>query len=279
MTLPRDVYASLYGPTTGDRVRLGDTSLLLEVESDAASYGDEAVFGGGKVIRDGQGQGQATREAGAPDLVVTNAVILDAYGIFKADVGIRDGLISAISKAGNPDIQDGVSPGLEIGPSTEILAGEGKFLTAGGIDCHIHFISPQQAWEALYSGVTTMIGGGTGPATGTNATTATPGAWNIHRMLEAVDSLPLNFGFLGKGNASLPAALREQVAAGTCGLKLHEDWGTTPRTIAKSAGDVNKGNYIEFYPTAGKSPSFPRPPSFPRKREGGFTFQVQHLIP
>ena len=231
MTLPRNVYASLYGPTTGDRVRLADTSLILEVESDAASYGDEAVFGGGKVIRDGQGQGQATRESGAPDLVITNSVTLDAYGIFKADVGIRDGLISAIGKAGNPDIQDGVSPGLAIGASTEIVAGEGKFLTAGGIDCHIHFISPQQAWEALYSGVTTMIGGGPGPATGSNATTATPGAWNIHRMLEAVDSLPLNFGFLGKGNASLPAALREQVAAGACGLKLHEDWGATPATI------------------------------------------------
>lgn len=223
MTLPRDVYASLYGPTTGDRVRLADTSLILEVEEDFARYGDEAVFGGGKVIRDGQGQGQATRESGTPDLVITSAVVVDAYGIFKADVGVRNGLISAIGKAGNPDIQDGVSPGQGIGPSTEIVAGEGRILTAGGIDCHIHFISPQQAWEALYIGVTTMIGRGTGPATGTNDTTATPGAWNIHRMLEAVESLPLNFGFLGKGNASLPGPLAEQVAAGACGLKLHED--------------------------------------------------------
>jgi urease subunit alpha len=236
MSLPRDVYASLYGPTAGDRVRLADTSLILEVERDLTVYGEEVVFGGGKVIRDGQGQSQRSRAEGAPDLVITNVIVLDAYGVVKADVGVLEGKITVIGKAGNPDIQDGVSRGLEIGPSTEIIAGEGKILTAGGIDAHVHFISPQQAWEALYSGITTMIGGGTGPATGSKATTATPGPWYIHRMLESVEGLPLNFGFLGKGNASLPKALKEQVIAGACGLKLHEDWGTTPATIDTALG-------------------------------------------
>jgi len=227
----RRTYADLYGPTEGDRVRLGDTALVVEIEKDFARYGEEVVFGGGKVIRDGQGQSQATRASGAPDLVITNAIILDHWGIVKADVGVRDGRISAIGKAGNPDVQDGVTPGLQIGPSTEIIAGEHRILTAGGIDSHIHFISPQQAWEALYSGVTTMIGGGTGPADGTRATTCTPGEWNIHRMLEAAEGLPLNFGFLGKGNATRIGPLIEQVAAGAIGLKLHEDWGTTPAAI------------------------------------------------
>jgi urease subunit alpha len=231
MKIRRDTYASLYGPTTGDRVRLGDTSLFLEIEKDFAAYGEEVVFGGGKVIRDGQGQSQISRAGGAPDLVITNAIVLDYWGVVKADVGVRDGRIVAIGKAGNPDIQDGVTPGLAIGPSTEIIAGEHRILTAGGIDAHIHFISPQQVWEALYSGVTTMIGGGTGPAEGTRATTCTPGPWYLHRMIEATQGLPMNFGFLGKGNAATVAALDEQVRAGAIGLKLHEDWGTTPATI------------------------------------------------
>ena len=231
MKIARRTYADLYGPTTGDRVRLGDTDLIVEIEKDFARYGEEVVFGGGKVIRDGQGQSQASRSSGAPDLVITNAIVLDHWGIVKADVGVRDGRISAIGKAGNPDIQDDVTPGLEIGASTEIIAGEHRILTAGGIDTHIHFISPQQTWEALYSGVTTMIGGGTGPADGTRATTCTPGEWNIHRMLEAAEGLPLNFGFLGKGNATRPEALVEQIEAGAIGLKLHEDWGTTPAAI------------------------------------------------
>ena len=231
MKIARRTYVDLYGPTVGDRVRLGDTALLIEIEKDFARYGEEVVFGGGKVIRDGQGQSQATRSSGAPDLVITNAILLDHWGIVKADVGVRDGRISAIGKAGNPDIQDHVTPGLEIGPSTEIIAGEHRILTAGGIDTHIHFISPQQAWEALYSGVTTMIGGGTGPADGTRATTCTPGEWNIHRMLESAEGFPLNFGFLGKGNGTRPEALVEQIEAGAIGLKLHEDWGTTPAAI------------------------------------------------
>ena len=231
MKIARRTYADLYGPTVGDRVRLADTGLWVEIEKDFARYGEEVVFGGGKVIRDGQGQSQATRASGAPDLVITNAVVLDHWGIVKADVGVRDGRIAAIGKAGNADIQDDVTPGLEIGPSTEIIAGEHRILTAGGIDSHIHFISPQQAWEALYSGVTTMIGGGTGPADGTRATTCTPGEWNIHRMLEAAEGLPLNFGFLGKGNATRAEALVEQIEAGAIGLKLHEDWGTTPAAI------------------------------------------------
>ena len=231
MKIDRRRYAALYGPAAGDRLRLGDTNLIAEIERDHASYGEEVVFGGGKVIRDGQAQSQRTRAEGTPDLVITNAVIIDHWGIVKADVGIRDGKISAIGKAGNPDIQDGVTGGLAIGPGTEILAGEGKILTAGAIDAHIHFISPQQAWEAIYSGVTTMLGGGTGPAEGTKATTCTPGAWNIHRMLEAIEDLPLNFGFLAKGNASRKEPLEEQLRAGAMGLKLHEDWGTTPSVI------------------------------------------------
>jgi len=229
--ISRSAYAGLYGPTTGDRIRLGDTELLLEIEEDHTLHGEEVVFGGGKVIRDGQGQSQRTRAEGTPDLVITRAIIIDHWGIIKADVGIRDGCICGIGRAGNPDIQDGITPGLEIGPGTEILSGEGKILTAGGIDAHIHFISPQQAYEALYSGITTMIGGGTGPVEGTKATTSTPGAWNLHRMLEACEGLPLNFGFLGNGNASRPEALVEQIEAGALGLKLHEDWGTTPSVI------------------------------------------------
>jgi urease subunit alpha len=231
MKIRRDAYASLYGPTTGDRVRLADTDLFLRIDGDAAVYGEEVTFGGGKVIRDGQGQSQVTRDGGAPDLVITNVIVLDYWGVLKADVGVRDGRICAIGKAGNPDVQDGVTAGLAIGASTEIIAGEHRILTAGGIDAHIHFISPQQVWEALYSGVTTMIGGGTGPAEGTRATTCTPGEWNLHRMIEATESLPMNFGFLGKGNASDQSALAEQVRAGAMGLKLHEDWGTTPATI------------------------------------------------
>jgi urease subunit alpha len=231
MKLSRKQYADLYGITTGDRVRLADTDLLIEVEHDYTVYGEEVKFGGGKVIRDGLGQSQRTRAGGAPDLVITNALILDHWGIVKADVGVRDGRICAIGKAGNAGTQDGVTAGLEIGASTEIIAGEGHILTAGGVDTHIHFIAPQQAWEALYSGVTTMIGGGTGPTAGTSATTCTPGEWHIHRMLEALEGLPLNFGLLGKGNASLTAPLEEQVRAGAIGLKLHEDWGTTPAAI------------------------------------------------
>jgi len=222
----------MFGPTVGDRVRLADTELLIEIERDFTVYGDEVKFGGGKVIRDGMGQSPLqTSVDGAPDLVITNVVVLDYWGIVKADVGVKDGRICGIGKAGNPLLMDGVSPELIIGPGTEILAGEGKILTAGGIDTHIHFICPQQITEALASGVTTMIGGGTGPATGTNATTCTPGPWNLARMLEAVEEYPLNFGFLGKGNASRPEALREQIEAGAVGLKLHEDWGSTPEAI------------------------------------------------
>ena len=237
MRIDRHTYAEHYGPTTGDCVRLGDTGLIIEVEADRAVYGDEVKFGGGKVIRDGMGQSpEATRAGGAPDLVITNAMILDYTGIYKGDVAIRDGRIAAIGKAGNPGIMDGVTPGMEIGASTEILAGEGQILTAGGIDTHIHFISPNQIPEAFYSGVTTLIGGGTGPATGTKATTCTPGAWNIQRMYEAAEAFPLNFGFLGKGNSSLPESLREQIRAGALGLKLHEDWGTTPAAIDQCLG-------------------------------------------
>ena len=227
-TIDRNTYASMFGPTTGDRVRLGDTALSIEVEKDFATYGEEVKFGGGKVIRDGMGQSQEPSSK-TVDLVITNALILDYWGIVKADVGISNGRISGIGKAGNPDIQDGVT--IVIGPGTEVLAGEGHILTAGGIDSHIHFICPQQIEEALMSGVTTMLGGGTGPATGTNATTCTPGPWNIGKMLQATDDMPMNLGFLGKGNASLPAALEEQLEAGACGLKLHEDWGTTPAAI------------------------------------------------
>jgi urease subunit alpha len=230
--IERSSYGEHFGPTTGDSVRLGDTDLFIEVESDHTVYGDEVKFGGGKVIRDGMGQSPSmSRESGAPDLVITNALVLDHTGIFKADIAVRDGRISAIGKAGNPDIMDGVTEGMAIGASTEILAGEGRIITAGGIDAHIHFISPNQIPEAFYSGVTTLIGGGTGPATGTNATTCTPGPWNIRRMYEASEAFPLNFGYLGKGNSSLPGALEEQVRAGALGLKLHEDWGTTPAAI------------------------------------------------
>ena len=232
MRIDRRTYADHYGPTTGDRIRLADTDLIVQIEHDATSYGDEAKFGGGKVIRDGMGQSAtASRQSGSPDLVITNVVIIDAEGIRKADVGIRDGLISAIGKAGNPGVMNGVSAGLVISASTEVLAGEGHILTAGAIDTHVHFISPNQIPDAFYSGVTTLIGGGTGPATGTKATTCTPGAWNIRRMYEAVEAFPLNFGFLGKGNSSGPDALREQIRAGALGLKLHEDWGTTPAAI------------------------------------------------
>ncbi|WP_206930798.1 urease subunit alpha [Roseococcus thiosulfatophilus] len=227
--LSRSAYAGMYGPTVGDRVRLADTELFIEVERDLTTYGEEVKFGGGKVIRDGMGQSQRTREQGAADTVITNALILDHWGVVKADVALRDGRISAIGKAGNPDTQPGVD--IVIGPGTEIIAGEGKILTAGGMDAHIHFICPQQIEEALASGVTTMFGGGTGPAHGTLATTVTPGPWHIGRMLQAAEAFPMNLGFLGKGNAALPAGLEEQVRAGAAGFKLHEDWGTTPQTI------------------------------------------------
>ena len=227
--ISRGAYAEMLGPTTGDRVRLADTDLIVEVEKDFTTYGEEVKFGGGKVIRDGMGQSQRARGEGAVDTVITNALIVDHWGIVKADIGIRDGRIAGIGKAGNPDIQPGVD--IVIGPGTEAIAGEGKILTAGGIDGHIHFIAPQQIDEALYSGVTTMIGGGTGPATGTNATTCTPGPWHLARMMEAAEAFPMNLGFTGKGNASLPRPLEEMVEAGAMGLKLHEDWGTTPAAI------------------------------------------------
>jgi urease subunit alpha len=233
MKLSRRQYADLYGPTAGDRVRLADTELLIEIERDLTTPGEEAKFGGGKTIRDGMGQSpRATRASGALDLVITNVIILDYWGIVKADIGIRDGRIEGIGKAGNPDLMSGVTPGMEIGAGTEVLSGEGKIVTAGGIDTHIHFICPQIIHEGLAAGLTTLIGGGTGPATGTKATTCTPGAWNIHRMLEAADGFPINLGFLGKGNSSLPEGLAEQVEAGAIGLKLHEDWGTTPAAIS-----------------------------------------------
>ena len=228
MKITRQAYAEMYGPTTGDRVRLADTDLIIEVERDHTIYGEEVKFGGGKVIRDGMGQSQRL-SADCADTVITNALIVDHWGIVKADVGLKAGRISGIGKAGNPDIQPGIS--IVIGPGTEIIAGEGLILTAGGIDAHIHFICPQQIEEALMSGITTMLGGGTGPATGTNATTCTPGPWHLRRMLEAAEAFPMNLGFLGKGNASLPGALSEQIEAGAIGLKLHEDWGTTPAAI------------------------------------------------
>ncbi|MCT0216231.1 urease subunit alpha [Synechococcus sp. CS-1330] len=227
--ISRRAYAETYGPTTGDRLRLADTELFLEVEKDFTVYGDEVKFGGGKVIRDGMGQGQTPRSQGAVDTVITNALILDWWGIVKADIGLRDGRICAIGKAGNPDTQAGVT--IIVGPGTEAIAGEGHILTAGSIDTHIHFICPQQIETALASGVTTLLGGGTGPATGTNATTCTPGAFHLARMLQAAEGLPVNLGFYGKGNASTPEAIEEQVRAGACGLKLHEDWGTTPAAI------------------------------------------------
>jgi urease subunit alpha len=227
--MKRSAYADMFGPTTGDKVRLADTDLIIEVEKDFTVYGDEVKFGGGKVIRDGMGQSQVTNQQGAVDTVITNALILDHWGIVKADVGLKGGYIHAIGKAGNPDIQPGVT--IIIGPGTEVIAGEGKILTAGGFDTHIHFICPQQVDEALNSGVTSMLGGGTGPAHGTFATTCTPGPWHLGRMIQAADAFPVNLGFAGKGNASRPAALEEMVKAGACSLKLHEDWGTTPAAI------------------------------------------------
>ncbi len=227
--ITRSAYAGMFGPTTGDRVRLADTELFIEVEQDLTTYGEEVKFGGGKVIRDGMGQSQVTREGGAMDTVITNALIVDHWGIIKADIGLKDGRIAAIGKAGNPDTQPGVT--IIIGPGTEIIAGEGRILTAGGLDVHIHFICPQQIEEALASGITTMFGGGTGPAHGTLATTATPGPWHMARMMQAAEGFCMNLGFLGKGNAALPAGLEEQIIGGAAGLKLHEDWGTTPKAI------------------------------------------------
>jgi urease subunit alpha len=234
LSIPRHTYADLYGPTTGDRVRLADTELVVEVEHDYTVYGDEITFGGGKVIRDGMGQSsRATREGahGTLDLVVTNALIIDHWGIVKGDIGIKNGRIVKVGKAGNPDTMEGVDPDLVVGSGTEVIAGENMIVTAGGVDSHIHFISPQQIYEAMSNGVTTMIGGGTGPATGTNATTCTPGSWNLARMLQSIEHWPVNFGFLGKGNTSTEEPLTEQLRSGACGLKLHEDWGTTPAAI------------------------------------------------
>ena len=224
--ISRAAYADMYGPTTGDRLRLADTDLVIEVERDLTTYGEEVKFGGGKVIRDGMGQSQVSRAGGAVDTVITNALIVDHWGVVKADVGLKDGLIAAIGKAGNPDTQPGVD--IIIGPGTEVIAGEGRILTAGGVDAHIHFICPQQIEDSLYSGVTCMLGGGTGPAHGTLATTCTPGPWHIGRMLQSFEAFPMNLALSGKGNASLPEALVEMVAAGASSLKLHEDWGTTP---------------------------------------------------
>jgi urease subunit alpha len=232
LRIPRAQYADLYGPTAGDRIRLADTELFIRIERDLTTPGEEATFGGGKVLRDGMGQSaRATRASGALDVVITNAVIVDHSGIVKADIGIRDGVIVGIGKAGNPDLMAGVTPGMVVGAGTEVIAGERRIVTAGGLDSHIHFICPQLIGEAISAGLTTLLGGGTGPATGTNATTCTPGEWNIHRMLEAAEAFPMNLGFLGKGNASSPDPLREQIAAGAIGLKLHEDWGTTPAAI------------------------------------------------
>ena len=255
--LSRAAYAQMFGPTVGDRLRLADTDLIIEVERDFATYGEEVKFGGGKVIRDGMGQSQLTRAQGAVDTVITNALILDHWGIVKADIAIKDGLISAIGKAGNPDVQPDV--GIIVGPGTEIIAGEGKIITAGGIDTHVHYICPQQIEEALYSGITTMMGGGTGPAAGSTATTSAPGPWHIQRMLEAADAFPVNLGIFGKGNASQPAGLVEQIEAGACGLKLHEDWGATPSAIdcclsvaddmdvqiAIHSDSLNEGGFVE----------------------------------
>jgi urease subunit alpha len=257
--MTRKQYASMYGPTTGDRIRLGDTSLIVEVEKDLTVYGEEAKFGGGKTLRDGMGQACGAKDSECPDTVITNAVILDYTGVIKADIGIKDGKICGIGKAGNPDMMDGVTPGMTVGAGTEIIAGEGMIVTAGGVDTHIHFISPTQIETALYSGITTMIGGGTGPADGTNATTCTPGRFNIEKMLEAAEGYPLNLGFLGKGNSADAATLTEQIEAGACGLKIHEDWGSTPAVIraaldAADAYDVqvsihtdtlNEGGFVE----------------------------------
>ena len=238
--ISRKDYAAMYGPTTGDRMRLADTSLIIEIEKDYCVYGDEAKFGGGKSTRDGMGQSAAHLDAECLDLVITSAIVIDSTGIYKADIGIRNGRIAGIGKAGNPAVMDGVTPGMIIGSSTEVLAGEGLILTAGGIDTHIHFISPTQIRTALYSGITTMIGGGTGPADGTNATTCTPGAFYIEKMLEAAEGMPMNLGFLGKGNSSCPEPLEEQVKAGAAGLKLHEDWGSTPAAIDTCLGVADR---------------------------------------
>src|SRR6201981_2599797 len=238
--MSRSAYAQMFGPTVGDKMRLADTDLVIEVEKDLTTYGEEVKFGGGKVIRDGMGQSQRSRNEGAVDTVITNALILDHWGIVKADISIKDGRIAAIGKAGNPDVQPDVT--IVIGPGTEVIAGEGKIVTAGGIDTHVHYICPQQIEEALYSGLTTMMGGGTGPAVGTNATTCTPGPWHIQKMLQAADGFPINLGFFGKGNASSPAGLIEQIEAGAGGFKLHEDWGTTPSAIdccLSVAGDMD----------------------------------------
>jgi urease subunit alpha len=232
--IERSAYADMFGPTTGDKVRLADTDLIIEVEDDRTIYGEEVKFGGGKVIRDGMGQSQVTRAGGAVDTVITNALIVDHTGIYKADIGLKDGRIAGVGKAGNPDIQPGVD--IIVGPGTEAIAAEGKIVTAGGLDVHIHFICPQQIDDALYSGMTTMMGGGTGPAAGTNATTCTPGPWHLARMLQAAEAFPMNLGFFGKGNASTPQALEEQINAGACALKLHEDWGTTPAAIDTCLG-------------------------------------------
>ncbi len=229
--IQKNHYSEIYGPTTGDRLRLGDTALVLEIEKDFAVYGDECKFGGGKVLREGMGQAAGVGQRDALDLVITNALIVDFTGIYKADIGVKEGLISGIGKAGNPDVMDGVTPGMIVGVTTEVIAGEGLIITAGGIDSHIHYICPQQIDEAIASGITTMIGGGTGPATGTCATTCTPGAFHIQMMLQATDPYPMNFGFLGKGNTAKPEGLGEQIEAGAVGLKLHEDWGTTPAAI------------------------------------------------
>lgn len=229
MKINKQKYASMYGPTTGDRFRLADTSLIAKIEKDYTTYGEEVKFGGGKTIRDGMAQSPTATNT--CDLIITNATVIDYTGIYKADIGIKDGLISAIGKAGNPNLCDGISEGLEIGANTEILSAEGKIITAGGIDSHIHFISPGQIDEALASGVTSMLGGGTGPNTGTNATTCTPGEWNISKMIQSVDDIPMNFGFMGKGNSSSYEALKMQIEAGAMGLKLHEDWGSTPKAI------------------------------------------------
>lgn len=236
--IDRRAYAAMFGPTVGDKVRLADSELFIEVEEDRTTYGEEVKFGGGKVIRDGMGQSQVSRQNGAVDTVITNALIVDHWGIVKADVGLKDGRIAVIGKAGNPDVQPDVD--IVIGPGTEAIAGEGRILTAGGIDAHIHFICPQLVDDALYSGITTLLGGGTGPADGTNATTCTPGPWHIARMLQAAEGLPINLGFFGKGNASKPEAVVEQVRAGACGLKLHEDWGTTPSAIDTCLGVADK---------------------------------------
>lgn len=238
--MSRKQYADMYGPTTGDRIRLGDTSLIIEVEKDYAVYGEEAKFGGGKSLRDGMGQSCSVRDADCPDTVITGAVVVDYTGIYKADIGIKDGKICGIGKSGNPDIMDGVTPSLVFGAGTEAIAGEGLILTAGGIDTHIHFISPTQIETALYSGITTMIGGGTGPADGTNATTCTPGKFNIEKMLEAAEEYPMNLGFLGKGNSGCLDTLTEQIEAGACGLKIHEDWGSTPSVINKALTAADK---------------------------------------